>query len=68
MSGETDSEDSPEWQWAHLLWQKHGIRFEEFAGMERELRLIYMASEQLERESPVNSLNRLAKVYIKTKK
>lgn len=66
MSGESDSADSPDWVWAHILWQKRGLRMEEFAGMPREVRLAYIASEELALKKPLHAMDRLAKVYIKT--
>lgn len=66
MSGESGSDDSVEWRWAHILWQRRGLRIEEFADMPRNVQLAYIASEQLAIETPVNSMDRLAKVYIKT--
>ena len=68
MSGESDDPDSGEWQWAHLMWQRHGMRFFEWASLEREEQLMYIASEELEKDSPASAIDRLAKVYIKTKK
>lgn len=67
MSGEDESEDAAEWQWAHILWQKRGIRFEEYAEMPMNVRLAYIASEELARDCPLGSPDRLAKVMIKTK-
>ncbi len=66
MSGESRSDDGVEWRWAHILWQRRGLRIEEFADMPRNVQLAYIASEQLAIETPVNSMDRLAKVYIKT--
>jgi len=73
MSGECE-EDSPEaknysneWMWGHILWQKRGLRMEEFAEMPRNVQLAYIASEQLASEHPLKSTDRLAKVYIKKK-
>lgn len=65
MSGESELDEAAEWQWAHILWQKKGLRMEEFADMPKNVQLAYIASEQLEMNSPVNSNDRLAKVYIK---
>lgn len=31
--------------WAHVLWQCHGLRMEEFYNMSPELRSLYIASE-----------------------
>ena len=56
-----------DWTWAHLLWQRRGLRLEEFSEMPRNVQLAYIASEQLAMECPMNSNDRLAKVYIKTK-
>ncbi len=66
MSGESGSADAPDWIWAHILWQKRGLRMEEFAGMPREVRLAYVASEELAQKNPLHAMDRLAKVYIKT--
>ena len=74
MSGECDEDDPNEkdnandWMWAHLLWQKRGLRMEEFAEMPRSVQLAYIASEQLASKNPLNSNDRLAKVYIKNKR
>lgn len=67
MSGESVEGDSEDWVWAHILWQKRGIRMEEYIDMPRNVQLAYIASEQLEIEQPSESTDRLAKVYIKTK-
>lgn len=66
MSGAVAGAGTADWQYAHLLWQKHGLRMEEYAEMPRNVQLAYIASEQLEAEHPLNASNRLAKVYIKT--
>lgn len=68
MSGEDEDEQSYEWMWAHILWQKKGIRMEEYATMERNVRLAYIASEELSMEKPLNANERLARALIKTKK
>lgn len=31
--------------WAHVLWQNHGLRMEDFYNMSPELRSLYIASE-----------------------
>ena len=67
MSGEGEPEDTGEWMWAHILWQKRGLRMEEFADMSRNVQLAYIASEKLAMEAPLNSMDRLAKVCIKRK-
>lgn len=67
MSGEGGEDDSGEWMWAHLLWQKRGIRLEEFAEMSRNVQLAYIASEQLVSEWPMSAMDRLAKAYLKAK-
>lgn len=68
MSGEDEDEQSYEWMWAHILWQKKGIRMEEYATMERNVRLAYIASEELSMKKPINANERLARALIKTKK
>lgn len=68
MSGDSELDEAGEWMWAHILWQKRGLRMEDFTEMPRNVQLAYIASEQLAKEAPVNSMDRLAKVYIKTKR
>lgn len=65
MSGAVKSAEAANWQYAHILWQKRGLRMEEFAEMPRNVQLAYIASEQLENECPIEATDRLAKVYIK---
>lgn len=67
MSGAVMSGDALDWQFAHILWQKRGLRMEEFAELPRNVQLAYIASEQLAEECPVNASDRLARVYIKIK-
>lgn len=67
MSGAVETRDAVDWQYAHILWQKRGLRMEEFAEMPRNVQLAYIASEQLANEYPILSTDKLAKVYIKTK-
>lgn len=59
MSGATRSENSSDWEWAHIMWQRHGIRIEEWGEMERNQKDAYIASEQLEMETPINGVNRI---------
>lgn len=59
MSGATRSENSSDWEWAHIMWQRHGIRIEEWGEMERNQKDAYIASEQLEIENPMNGINRI---------
>lgn len=66
MSGAVRSPDGEDWYMAHILWQRHGLRMEEYAAMPRHIQLAYIASEEREYESPISSIDRLAKVYIKT--
>lgn len=68
MSGESGQDEAYQWVWAHILWQKRGLRMEEFAEMPYNVQLAYIASEQLVIENPRNAMDRLAKVYIKTKR
>lgn len=64
MSGESEDEYAYEWMWAHLLWQKKHLRMEEFASMEKNVRLAYIASEELAMKSPLNATERLAKGFL----
>lgn len=66
MSGAVETVDTLNWQYAHILWQKRGLRMEEFADMPRNVQLAYIASEMLASEYPIGAADRLAKVYIKT--
>ena len=68
MSGADESKGAHVWRWAHILWQKKGLRMEEFAAMEPDVQLAYIASEELAMNYPMNAGERLAKVYIKTSK
>lgn len=68
MSGDSDEDEANEWMWARILWVNRNLRMEEFAEMPRNVQLAYIAAEQLEFENPISSMDRLAKVYIKTKK
>ena len=65
MSGESGGADSPDWVWAHILWQKRGLRMEELAEMPRDVRLAYIASEELAKKYPLHAMDRLAKAYLK---
>lgn len=67
MSGAIEEADSYDWQYAHILWQRRGLRMEEFAEMPRNVQLAYIASEQLVQEHPLSATDKLAKVYIKAK-
>lgn len=65
MSGESRLDDANDWAWAHILWQRRGIRLEEFADMPRNLQLAYIASEQLANERPQSSIDRYVKARFK---
>lgn len=68
MSGESKTPDANDWRWGHVMWQRRGIRLEEWADMPRNIQLAYIASEELALNAPLNAQDRLAKVYIKSKK
>ncbi len=68
MSGESKTSDANDWRWGHVMWQRRGIRLEEWADMPRSIQLAYIASEELALNAPLNAQDRLAKVYIKSKK
>ena len=42
MSGAVEEEGAEEWRFAHILWQKKGLRMEEFAEMPRNVQLAYI--------------------------
>lgn len=67
MSGEDEEGADNDWRWAHLLWQRRGLRMEEFADMPRNVQLAYISSELLEMSRPSNSTDRLAKAFLKKK-
>lgn len=50
------------WHWAHILWQSKGIRMEEFAAMDRQVQLSYIASYELEEEVPINWLHKIVEI------
>ena len=50
------------WHWAHILWQAKGLSMEEFAKMERQVQLAYIASYKLEEEMPVNWLHKILNI------
>ena len=50
------------WHWAHILWQAKGLRMEEFAKMERQVQLAYIASYKLEEEMTVNWLHKILNI------
>lgn len=64
------SEDSDDYEsvWAHVLWQRRGLRMEEFMAMSRELKCVYVASEMLAGNDPQNTVDVLAKSLSKIKK
>ena len=64
MSGTGDG--SYDWYWGHILWQRKGMPFEEWVEKSHSEKMMYIASEQLEMQTPVSAMDRLAKVYIKT--
>lgn len=66
MSGAAGTADGEDWYMAHILWQRHGLRMEEFAAMPRHIQLAYIASEELEIDRPAASIDRLAKAYLKS--
>lgn len=61
MAGAEASAESEDWYMAHLMWQRHGMRLEDWAELPRHIQLAYIASEELEKESPVSPTDRIAK-------
>lgn len=50
------------WHWAHTLWQSKNLRMEDFAKMDRQVQLAYIASYELEEEMPINWLHKILKI------
>lgn len=63
-------EDSDDFEsvWAHVLWQRRGLRIEEFMNMSFGLKCVYVASELLASKDPQNTLDALAKGLSRMKK
>ncbi|MBR4616588.1 MAG: hypothetical protein IKO55_13345 [Kiritimatiellae bacterium] len=40
--------------WAHILWQRRGLRMEDFFSMSEQCQLVYIASEILANDQPQN--------------
>lgn len=53
--------------WAHRLWQKHGLRMEDFEKMPRQTKCAYIASEMVAEKFPVHSTDRLLRAFTKNK-
>jgi len=68
MSGDSEDPGNAEWRWAHVLWQRHNLRMEDFSAMPRNVQLAYIASEQLEATQPLSSVNQIKKGLFKKKK
>jgi hypothetical protein len=55
--------------WAHILWQRRGLRMEEFFSMSESCQLVYIASEVLAATQPQNMtdvlVNSLSKIRVK---
>lgn len=64
----SEGSDDVESVWAHMLWQRRGLRIEEFMAMSFGLKCVYVASELLEGKEPQNTLDALAKSLSKLKK
>ena len=61
-----DSEDFDS-RWAHVLWQRRGLRMEEFMAMSMELKCVYVASELVADREPVNTTDALVRSLSKIK-
>ena len=62
-----EDSDDPESVWAHVLWQRRGLRIEEFMAMSFELKCVYIASEIIAGKNPQNSTDALIKALSNTK-
>ena len=54
--------------WAHIMWQKYHIRVSEWLEMSPEERIFYIASEQVSRDYPIGSTDRLAAGFLNSSK
>lgn len=52
-----DEDGDFESMWAHILWQRRGLRMEEFLRMSQECQFVYIASELLAAEQPQNMVD-----------
>ena len=64
---EDPDNDMTDWRWAHIMWQKYRIPFEEWAQKPREAQCAYIASELVARDYPLFGSDRLAKALLTTK-
>ncbi len=62
-----EDSDDPESVWAHVLWQRRGLRMEEFMAMSFELKCVYIASELMAGKEPQNTTDILVKSLSKLK-
>lgn len=53
--------------WAHVLWQRRGLRMEEYFRMSESCRLVYIASELLASKQPQNMTDIMVKSLSKIK-
>lgn len=55
--------------WAHILWQRRGLRMEDFLSMSQTCQYVYIASEILASKQPQNMVDAmvhsLSKIRIK---
>ena len=49
-----DEDGDFESMWAHILWQRRGLRMEDFLSMSETCQLVYIASEILANQQPQN--------------
>ena len=54
--------------WAHIMWQKYRIRVIEWLNMSAEERIFYIASEQVSRDYPIGSTDRLVAGFLNSSK
>lgn len=51
--------------WAHIMWQKYHIPVKEWVSMGEPERMFYLASEQVSKDYPIESCDRIAKGLLK---
>ncbi len=51
--------------WAHVLWQRHGLRIEDYEKMTEAQKAFYIASERYEDEHPCRKDGYMFKTAVK---
>ena len=62
-----DEDGDFESMWAHILWQRRGLRMEDFLSMSETCQLVYIASEILADHQPQNMTDIMVRSLSKMK-